>query len=72
MRKFNYSVCLDQVRAAVYLKIGKFTKSDIMELCPGIGRASAENALTALVKEKTIIREGSGRSTYYYRADAMK
>ncbi len=66
------SSSLDQVRNAVNMKIGKFTKSDIMEMCPGIGRASAENALTALVREKTIVREGSGRSTYYYRADAMK
>jgi hypothetical protein len=59
---------IDQVRAAVSIKMGAFTKSEMMELCPGLGKASVENSLTALVKEGYIIRTGRGRATRYVRA----
>lgn len=62
---------IEQVRAAVYKKIGKFTKGEIMEMCPKLGRASVENSLTALVKEEVLERRGSGRGTYYVRKDAL-
>ncbi len=62
---------LEQVREAIELKIGKFTKSEIQEMCPGIGKTSIENALTALVNEGYIVRRGKGRATYYVRADAL-
>lgn len=62
---------IEQVRTAVYKKIGKFTKSEIMEICPQLGRASVENSLTALVKEEVLERRGSGRGTYYVRKDAL-
>ena len=62
---------IEQVRVAVYKKIGKFTKSEIMEMCPKLGRASVENSLTALVKEEVLERRGSGRGTYYVRKDAL-
>ncbi len=62
---------IEQVRAAVYKKIGKFTKSEIMEMCPKLGRASVENSLTALVNEEVIERRGRGRGTYYVRKDAL-
>lgn len=53
------------VEKAIETKIGKFTKSDIMELCPSISKASVENALKELVKNGTITRHGGGRSTFY-------
>lgn len=62
---------IEQVRAAVYKKIGKFTKSEIMEMCPKLGRASVENSLTALVNEEVLERRGRGRGTYYVRKDAL-
>ena len=62
---------IEQVRAAVYKKIGKFTKSEIMEMCPKLGRASVENSLTALVNEDVLERRGRGRGTYYVRKDAL-
>lgn len=62
---------IEQIRAAVYKKIGKFTKGEIMEMCPKLGRASVENSLTALVKEEVLERRGSGRGTYYVRKDAL-
>ena len=57
----------EMVEKAVETKIGKFTKSDIMELCPSISKASVENALKALVNKGTISRHSGGRSTFYSR-----
>lgn len=56
----------EMVERAVNKKIGKFTKSDIMELCPEIGRGSVENMLKALCEEGIIKKQGKGRATYYY------
>lgn len=56
---------LQMVEKAVKLKIGKFTKSEIMEICPSISRASVEKALKSLVEKGEITRHGGGRSTYY-------
>ena len=53
------------VEQAVNNKIGKFTKSDIMEMCPEIGRASVENALKKLCDEGKLEKHGGGRSTFY-------
>ena len=58
------------VRRAVYGKIGKFTKSDIMELCPTIGKTSVESSIKQLVDRGVLVKHGSGRSTYYTRSDA--
>ena len=56
----------DMVEKAIRSKIGKFTKNDIMELCPEIGRGSVENSLKALCEEGIIKKEGQGRATFYY------
>ena len=61
---------IDIVRRAVNNKIGKFTKSDMMELCPTIGKTSVENSLKQLAKEGVITKHGIGRATYYVRSDA--
>ena len=58
---------VEQVRQAVKMKIGKFTKSEIMELCPGIGKTSVENSLKALVEDSFITPHGQGKATYYTR-----
>lgn len=58
---------LDMVRNAVNNTIGKFTKSDIMERVPSIGKTSVENALKALLQEGVIGKEGKGKATFYYR-----
>ena len=57
---------LEMVEKAIKLKIGKFTKSDIMELCPEIGRGSVEQSLKTLCERGIIKKEGSGRATFYY------
>ena len=55
----------EMVEHAVNEKIGKFTKSDIMEMCPEIGRASVENALKRLCDEGKIVKHSAGRSSFY-------
>ena len=60
---------VELVRGAVLEKLGKFTKSDIMELVPSIGKTSVENSLKKLVEEGTIIRHGTGKATFYTRND---
>ena len=58
---------LPTVRKATEQKIGRFTKQDIRELCPALSVSSIESALRKLVNDGEIKREGSGRSTCYYR-----
>lgn len=55
------------VRNAVDSKLGKFTKSDIMELVPSVGRATIENMLKKLTEEEYIERHGKGRATFYVK-----
>lgn len=59
---------IELVKNAVNSKIGKFTKSDIMELVPSVGKATIENTLKQLVEEKYIERHGKGRATFYVKS----
>lgn len=58
---------IDLVRNAVNNTIGKFTKSDIMELVPSVGKSSVENSLKILIGEGVIGRDGKGKATFYFR-----
>ena len=58
---------VELVRRAVGQKIGKFTKSEIMEFVPSIGKASVENSLKKLIEDGTIQRHGKGKATFYTR-----
>ena len=58
---------IDIVRKATSNKIGKFTKQDIRELCPALSISSIESALRKMVASGELKREGSGKSTFYYR-----
>ena len=62
---------IETVRRAVYNKIGKFTKSEVMELCPTLGKTSVETAIKHLVEQGLLVKHGSGRSTFYTRSDAQ-
>lgn len=57
----------DLVKIAVGNMIGKFTKNDVMERVPSIGKTSVENALRVLLEEGVIGREGKGKATFYFR-----
>ena len=59
----------DTVKHYVLEKVGKFTSADVIAYCPSVRRSSALAALKQLAEEGTILRCGSGRSTYYVRAE---
>ena len=58
---------LDTVRLATQNKIGRFSKQDILELCPSLSLSSVEGALRKLVESGELVREGNGKNTCYYR-----
>lgn len=58
---------LETVRRATMNKLGRFTKQDIRELCPSLSISSIEGSLRKLVASGELKREGSGKSTCYYR-----
>lgn len=58
---------LEIVRKASQNKLGRFTKQDIMELCPSLSISSVEGALRKLVANGELKREGNGKNTCYYR-----
>lgn len=62
---------IETVRRAVYNKIGRFTKHEIMELCPTLSKASIESSIKQLVEKGLLVKHGSGRSTFYTRNDAQ-
>ena len=64
------STAYDIVKRYTEEKLGKFTGADVVTHCPSIGRSSVLAALKKLTDEGLIIREGSGRNTFYYRADS--
>lgn len=55
------------VRKAVATKIGRFSKRDILELCPFLSVSSVEGGLRKLVQSGELVREGAGKLTRYYR-----
>lgn len=57
----------EMVIHAVNQKIGKFTKVDIMEMCPEIGSSSVKISLKELCNERVIEKHGVGRATFYTR-----
>lgn len=66
----NGSTAYEIVKKYIKEKIGKFTGVDVVVHCPSIGRSSALAALKKLTEEGVVVREGSGRSTFYIRADS--
>lgn len=57
----------EMVTKASKLKIGRFTKQDIRELCPTISDSSIEGALRKMVASGELKKEGKGKNTCYYR-----
>lgn len=57
----------DTVYKAVESKIGKFTKRDILELCPSLSVSTVERHLKKLCADGTISKNGGGRSTFYVK-----
>ena len=55
----------DIVKASVDTKIGKFTKREIVNICPSISEKSVEAAIKKLMDEGYIIKYGLGKNTFY-------
>ena len=57
----------EMVRRASRNKIGQFNKQDIRELCPSLSDSSIEGAFRKLIACGELRKEGSGKSTCYFR-----
>lgn len=62
---------LDTVRNAINNKLGKFTKKDILELCPSLSASTVERHLKRLTAEGYISKYGAGKNTSYTKNDMM-
>ncbi len=58
---------LEIVRMASKVKIGRFNKQDIRELCPTLSDSSIEGAFRKLVACGELKKKGSGKNTCYFR-----
>lgn len=56
---------LAMVKKAISNLIGKFTKTQIAELCPSLSVKSIESSLKKLADENVIEKRGSGKNTFY-------
>ncbi|NLZ56221.1 MAG: Fic family protein [Clostridiaceae bacterium] len=63
----NNLPALEMVRRTVRNIIGRFTKQDVLELCPFLSISSVEGSLRKMVASGELRREGNGRATTYVR-----
>ena len=59
------SKAYDIVKASVDSRIGKFTKRELVNICPSISEKAVEVALKKLVDEEYVVKHGSGKNTFY-------
>lgn len=62
---------IKMVRKAVTSKIGKFTKMEIVQMCPSLSNSSVESSLKKLVREGLIEKCGASRATYYIKIEKI-
>lgn len=63
------STAFVQVREIIKTKIGKFTKADIVTLCPTLSVTTIERCLKELLDQNFIEKYGENKSTFYIRKD---
>ena len=63
------SKALTQIQDIVNTKIGKFTKSNIVELCPTLSETTIERCLKTLLDQNRIEKHGDRKGSYYTRKD---
>lgn len=61
----NKKSAYDMVKQVFNVKLGKVTKSNIMEYCPTVSRSAVEKALRELIAAGCIVKYGNGPATYY-------
>ncbi|MBQ5932908.1 MAG: Fic family protein [Lachnospiraceae bacterium] len=62
------SKAYDIVKAAIDTKLGKFTKREIVNICPSISDKSVEAALKKLLDEGCVEKHGTGKGTFYSKS----
>ena len=61
------SKALTQIQDIIETKIGKFTKSEIVALCPTLSETTIERCLKELLNNGIIQKHGDRKSTFYTR-----
>ena len=61
-------ISLDTVKNAIESRLGKFTKKDILDLCPSLSASTVERHLKKLTAEGYITKHGAGKNTFYAKA----
>lgn len=56
---------IDTVKNAIESRLGKFTKKDILELCPALSASTVERHLKKLTVDGYISKYGAGKNTFY-------
>ncbi len=65
----NKSKALTQVQDSINTKLGKFTKSEIVALCPTLSETTIERCLKQLLNSGTIQKHGERKSTFYTKTN---
>lgn len=60
---------LETVRRAAYGKVGKITKTNLMEFCPTLSKSSVEASIKKRVEKGELVMHGKGPATFYTRSD---
>lgn len=63
------SKALTQVQDIIKTKIGKFTKAEIIALCPTLSETTIERCLKELLDQNLIEKHGERKSAFYTRKD---
>ncbi len=63
------SKALVQVQDIIKTKIGKFTKADVVSLCPTLSETTIERCLKKLLDQNLIEKHGERKSAFYTRKD---
>lgn len=58
---------LETVTLAIENKLGKFTKRELLELCPTLSASTVERHLKKLTAEGYLSKHGAGKNTFYTR-----
>jgi len=63
------SKAITQVQNIIKTKIGKFTKTNIVEMCPTLSETTIERCLKTLLEQNKIEKHGDRKNTFYTRKD---
>ena len=59
----------DAVKNAIESKLGKFTKKEILMMCPNLSASTVERHLKKFVSDGYITKHGAGKNTFYAKIE---